>query len=174
MFHDYVSKVDRGVQHVAMCAGGWWTGACRNCLVLPPRRRRGSRAGAGWAQQAWCCCQGAAVVHMWARGTVLDACAQCERAREAMRAGVEGSCVRRARVWELHPNMLLGPDVRALVSPIPEVLGYTSCRHNSCSREKWSLTELLFVYLCKIKYLQPTTNYFHWNFHYICFGNTFI
>jgi len=107
-------------------------------------------------------------------GAVLDASAQCERAQEAMRAGVEGSCVRRTRVWELHPDMMLGLDVRALASPIPEVLSYTSCRYNSCSPEKWSLTELLFVYLCKIKYLQPTTNYFHWNFHYICFGNTFI
>jgi hypothetical protein len=40
------------IAHVAMCAGGWWTAACRNRLMLLSGRRRDSRAGAGWAQQA--------------------------------------------------------------------------------------------------------------------------
>jgi hypothetical protein len=112
-----------------MRTGDWQTTTCCSCLVLLSGSRHGSRAGAGWPQQAWCCCRGTVVVHYVGK----------REARDAMRAGIrcrrgapteqtlppeqdlahdKGSSVRRARVWELRPDGRRILDVRALVVPV--------------------------------------------------------
>ena len=122
MFHLYVLKVDR-VLHMLRCA-----------LVAGGQRPTAA---------VWCCCRGAAMVHVRGRyrGSRADAGARfqtlaCDAgghgARDAMRAGIEckhralsgrmlpserdlawgeGSCVRRTRVWELHPDGCRVPNV---------------------------------------------------------------
>ena len=81
--------------------------------MLPLRRRRGSRAGVDGHGKPGAAAKAPPWFMCGRGGAVLDASAQCERSREAMRAGVEGSCVRRTRVWELHPNGCHVPNVGA-------------------------------------------------------------
>jgi hypothetical protein len=97
--------------------------------VLLPGSRHGSRAGAGWPQQAWCCCRGAIVVHYAGRREAQDAMRvgiRCRRGAPTGRtlppeqdlARDKGSSMRRARVWELRPDRHRVLDVRTLVVPI--------------------------------------------------------